>query len=81
MHSKLKKFLPEIPHTADMKTKQVHNDWAEVVSEIPGVAYRTGGTNPVFNEIDKTSICNMAGIGCQQLDKVFKLFIRVKFIC
>lgn len=75
VHPKLKHFYQIYRTPADMKNKQVHNDWAEVVSEIPAVAYRTGGTQPVFNEIDKTSICNMAGIGCQQLDKVFNFLL------
>lgn len=65
LHPKLKWFYEKYPLAEDMNTKQVHDDWAQVVSEIAGVIYRQGG-EPYKNN-DPKHYCNIAGIGYHQI--------------
>ena len=80
VNPKLKKFYAKYKFPADMHTKQVHNEWALVVSEIPGVEYRQGGTqvkgkNPA--EFNPPNYCNIAGVGDQQIIKVLHNLIGI----
>lgn len=56
--SELVKFYKEFSTHADIDTAKAHNAWAQIMSEIPGVIYGSGG------------VCNISGCGNQQILKI-----------
>ena len=80
VHPRLKKFYEEYKFPYQMKTKQVHNDWAVVVSEIPEVIYGQGGTQQMLElgKSDPTNYCNIAGNGYTQIVKVLKFLLGIE---
>lgn len=69
---KLEEFYQKYPTIESMQSKQVHHDWAKVVSAIQGVRYRQPAEKP-----EQERFCNIAGGSSQQLLLILKHLLGV----